>query len=72
MGHVDFDVVNGVRQWITYSSPNLFDSHDFALLSAAYEAEHQIVPTQIGQAAVRLLRQRPLVDWAVECLEHHR
>ncbi|HMO55911.1 MAG TPA: AAC(3) family N-acetyltransferase [Roseiflexaceae bacterium] len=65
-------LVNGVRQWITYSSPNLFDSHDFAALGAAYEAEHQIRPVRIGQAAVRLLRQRPLVDWAICWLEQHR
>jgi aminoglycoside 3-N-acetyltransferase len=65
-------VVNGVRQWITYSSPNLFDSHDFAALGAAYETEHQIVPMRIGQAAVRLLRQRLLVDWAIRWLEQHR
>jgi len=65
-------LVDGVRQWITYSSPNLDDSHDFATLGAAYEAEHQIVPTRIGQASVRLLRQRPLIDWATRWLEQHR
>jgi aminoglycoside 3-N-acetyltransferase len=65
-------LVNGVRQWITYSSPNLLDSHDFAELGAAYEAEHGIAPMRIGQATVRFLRQRPLVDWAVTWLEDHR
>jgi aminoglycoside 3-N-acetyltransferase len=64
--------VNGVRQWITYSSPNLFDSHDFAELGVAYEAEHGIVPTRIGNAPVRLLRQRPIVDWAISWLERNR
>jgi aminoglycoside 3-N-acetyltransferase len=65
-------LVNGVRKWITYSSPNLYDSHDFAELGAAYEAEHHITPISIGQASVRLLRQRPLVDWAIAWLEQHR
>jgi aminoglycoside 3-N-acetyltransferase len=65
-------LVNGVRQWLTYSSPNLYDSHDFVALGAMYEAEHQIAPTRIGRASVRFLRQRPLVDWAVHWLEQHR
>jgi aminoglycoside 3-N-acetyltransferase len=65
-------LVNGVRQWITYSSPNLYDSHDFATLGAAYENEHNVTPSKIGRASVRLLRQRPLVDWAVHWLEQHR
>jgi len=65
-------LVNGVRQWITYTSPNLYDSHDFAELGAAYEAEHHISPMYIGQASARLLQQRPLVNWAVHWLERHR
>jgi len=65
-------LVHGVRQWITYTSPNLYDSHDFAELGAAYEAEHHIAPMPIGQASVRLLRQRSLVDWAIRWLEQHR
>ncbi len=64
--------VHGVRQWITYTSPNLNDSHDFATLGAAYEAEQRMDPMRIGRAPVRLLRQRPLVDWAVNWLEQHR
>jgi len=65
-------LVNGIRQWITYTSPNLYDSDDFAELGAAYEAEHHIAPMQIGLAEGRLLRQRPLVDWAIGWLEQHR
>jgi aminoglycoside 3-N-acetyltransferase len=65
-------LVQGARQWITYASPNLNDSHDFATLGAAYEAEQRITPMRIGQAPVRLLRQRPLVDWAINWLEQHR
>jgi aminoglycoside 3-N-acetyltransferase len=65
-------LIDGVRQWITYSSPDFNAAHDFAALGADYEAAHQITPTWIGQAPVRLLRQRPLVDWAVPWLEQHR
>jgi aminoglycoside 3-N-acetyltransferase len=65
-------LAHGVRQWITYASPNLYDSHDFATLGAAYEAEQRMTPMRIGQASVRFLRQRPLVDWAIRWLEQHR
>ena len=34
-------LVEGIRQWVTYSSP-LLESNDFATLGAAYEATHQL------------------------------
>jgi len=65
-------LVDGVRRWITYNSPDFSASHDFAALGEQYEAAHQIAPTRIGRAQVRLLRQRPLIDWAVAWIERHR
>jgi aminoglycoside 3-N-acetyltransferase len=65
-------LVDGKRQWVTYSSPLLTESEDFATLGAAYEATHQLRPTYVGQAPTQLLRQRPLVDWAVSWIEQHR
>ena len=65
-------LADGTRQWITYSSPNLNDSHDFAELGAAYEAAQESTPATVGLGRLRVLRQRPLVDWAVGWLEQHR
>lgn len=65
-------LVDGVRRWVTYNSPDFSAAHDFAALGADYEAAHQIGPTRIGGAQVRLLCQRPLIDWAVPWLERHR
>jgi aminoglycoside 3-N-acetyltransferase len=65
-------LVDGVRQWITYQSPDLMRSTDFALIGDAYEAEHGMTHHRIGQADVRFMRQRPLVDWAVGWMEQHR
>jgi aminoglycoside 3-N-acetyltransferase len=65
-------LVDGVRRWITYSSPDFNAAHDFAALGAQYEAAHRIAPARIGRARVRLLRQRPLIDWAVPWIEQHR
>ena len=64
-------LVEGTRQWVTYSSPQL-ESNDFATLGAAYEATHQLTPAFVGQAPARFLRQRQLVDWAVTWIEQHR
>jgi aminoglycoside 3-N-acetyltransferase len=64
-------LVEGIRQWVTYSSP-LLESSDFATLGAAYEATHQLTPAFVGQAPARFLRQRQLVDWAVTWIEQHR
>jgi aminoglycoside 3-N-acetyltransferase len=65
-------LVDGTRQWVTYSSPLLTESDDFATLGAAYEATHQLTPASVGQASARFLRQRPFVDWAVTWIEQHR
>ena len=64
-------LIEGIRQWVTYSSP-LLESNDFAILGAAYEATHQLTPAFVGQAPARFLRQRQLVDWAVTWIEQHR
>jgi len=65
-------LVDGVRQWMTYWSPDLMQDADFATLGDAYEAAHAIPRHRVGLAAVRFMRQRPLVDWAVTWLEQHR
>lgn len=65
-------LVDGVRRWITYPSPDLMQDDDFAEIGDAYEVEHGIARHRVGQADVRFMRQRPLVDWAVSWMEQHR
>jgi aminoglycoside 3-N-acetyltransferase len=64
-------IVNGARQWVEYES---FDHNDddFPALGADYEREHGITVQRVGRADVRLLRARPLIDYAVGWLESHR
>lgn len=63
--------VNGKRQWVTYRTMAV-DDGDFAELGAAYEqATGQRVHT-VGNAEVRLLAQRPFVDWAAEWMTRNR
>lgn len=50
------------------------DTEDFPTLGAAFEAEHatDVRAGTVGAAEATLLRQRPLVDFAVDWLEAHR
>lgn len=64
-------LVDGIRKWVTYRT-QVVDDADFVALGAQYEHENDIQIHQIGNAEVRLLRVRPLVDWAVHWMEKHR
>jgi aminoglycoside 3-N-acetyltransferase len=64
-------LVDGARQWINYEIPTL-DTDDFQALGLEYEREHHIPIHKIGQADVRLMKQRPLIDWAVGWMERNR
>lgn len=63
--------VEGKREWITYSTQAVDDS-DFVRLGAEYEAEMKFKVHRIGNAEIRLLEQRPLVDWATAWMERYR
>lgn len=65
-------LVNGQRQWVTYYDEAVA-ADDFDDLGAAFESEAGTVQaSMIGQAAVRVMRQRTLVDFAVQWMEAHR
>ena len=63
--------VNGAREWVTYETLD-FDDGDFAQLGDEYEAEYHIRRGRVGNAEVRFLKQRPLIDFAVHWIETHR
>lgn len=64
-------LVDGKRQWVPYSTQAVDDS-DFLTLGEEYE-RHINLPVQvIGNAEIRLLEQKPLVDWATAWMERHR
>lgn len=48
------------------------DGEDFEQIGTDFEKEHAVRMTQIGNAAVRLMRQRELVDYAVTWMEKNR
>ena len=63
--------VNGIRQWVTYDVLD-FESDDFGRIGDDYEAEHNIPRGRVGEAEVRFMKQRPLIDFAVQWMESHR
>ena len=64
-------LVNGLRQWVTFDMLDL-DESDFPTIGDAYEAQAGITHGQVGQATVRFMKQRPLIDFAVEWMTVNR
>ena len=64
-------LVNRKREWVTYQTLNL-KADDFATIGNAYEAANKIPLDRLGQATVRFIKQRPLVDWAISWMEQYR
>jgi aminoglycoside 3-N-acetyltransferase len=48
------------------------NSGDFPEIGAAYETARGVVPGKAGLAEARLIRQRDIVDFAVDWMERHR
>ena len=62
---------NGRRVWKAYET--LFvDGEDFERIGAAFEEKHSVSRGRIGGAELRLMRQRELVDFAVDWMERNR
>ena len=62
---------NGKRVWKAYET--LFvDGEDFVDIGAAFEAGHTVKRQKLGNAELRLMKQRELVDFAVEWIERNR
>ena len=64
--------IDGARRWLTVDDLD-FDDSDFARLGADYERESESVfVAGVGFAVARLMRMRPLVDYAVRWMERNR
>ncbi len=64
--------VDGVRRWVTYEALVLKDD-DFDTIGEAFESQtdHAVVGP-IGLAESRLMRQQPLVDFAIKWMNDNR
>lgn len=64
-------MVNGKREWVTYET--LFvDGEDFCEIGEAFEKQCCVNVTKIGNATVKYMRQRELVDFAIKWIEKNR
>lgn len=63
--------VDGKRQWVAYQMLDM-NTDDFDTLGDTYEAAHHIPRGRVGIAEVRFMKQRPLIDFAVEWMEKNR
>ncbi|MBL8673569.1 MAG: AAC(3) family N-acetyltransferase [Rhodospirillales bacterium] len=65
-------LVDGRRQWATFSDID-FDDGDFDDIGHAYEiATGAVAVGPVGRATARLMRQRPLVDFAARWMAANR
>ncbi|MCX7301084.1 MAG: AAC(3) family N-acetyltransferase [Rhodobacterales bacterium] len=62
---------DGQRRWVIYQTLAV-DSDDFPHAGAAYEASAGLTPGKLGNADLRLMQQRPLVDFATAWMTTHR
>ena len=62
---------NGRRVWKEYET--LFvDGEDFEQIGEAFEKTEHVDKSMIGNAELRLMRQKRLVDFAVEWIQKNR
>lgn len=64
-------MIDGKREWVTYNTQDVDDS-DFIQMGQEYDKEMNINIHRVGNAEVRLIRQRLLVDWATKWMEKNR
>lgn len=64
-------MIDGKRTWVTYKTQVVKDE-DFIQLGSEYDKEKEIKICKVGNADVRFMKQRQLIDWAVEWMEKNR
>ena len=64
-------LIGGKRQWVDYETQAV-DDVDFIPLGEAFEKACEVKSGRVGDANIRAMRQRDLVDFAVKWMEAHR
>ncbi|WP_066889538.1 aminoglycoside N(3)-acetyltransferase [Clostridium nigeriense] len=64
-------IKDGNRQWVTYTTLYV-DGEDFIDIGIDFEKEYKIKKAKIGNADVRFMRQREIVDFAIKWIEKNR
>lgn len=64
-------MIDGKRQWVTYTTQAV-DDEDFIRLGNEYDIENNNHVYKVGNAEVRFMKQRHLIDWSVDWMEKNR
>lgn len=64
-------MVNGERKWVSYETLAV-DGEDFVQIGEDFEKTHEVKTTVVGNAVLRFMRQRDIVDYAVKWIEKNR
>jgi aminoglycoside 3-N-acetyltransferase len=64
-------LINGRREWVTYRD-FAYDADDFKKIGEAFEESNSVMTGKVGSSNACLLRQRLIVDFALEWLKAHR
>jgi aminoglycoside 3-N-acetyltransferase len=64
-------MLRDTRYWVEFDMLRL-DADDFNQIGAAYESAHNIPIHHVGQAETRFMKQRPLIDFAVQWMDQNR
>lgn len=64
-------MVDGKRKWVAYRTLYV-DGEDFEEIGAAFESEGKAFKEPLGNGLLRLMRQRELVDFAVDWIQKNR
>lgn len=64
-------MIDGKREWVTYSTLYV-DGEDFEEIGRSFEQKFAVQETYIGNALIKAMNQRELVDFATEWIENNR
>lgn len=64
-------MVNGKRKWVSYETLYV-DGEDFGQIGAAFELQGKVSKESLGNGSICFMRQRDIVDFAVEWIQKNR
>lgn len=64
-------MVNGKREWVAYDTLYV-DGEDFEQIGVAFELERKVTKEPLGNGNICFMRQRDVVDFAVEWIQKNR
>ncbi len=64
-------MMDGKREWVAYRTLYV-DGKDFERIGQAFELQGKTTRTSLGNGSICLMRQRDIVDFAVDWIQRNR